>query len=673
MPKVFDNSDNSDFTFTSRKSFLMTSQEQNILKQLAPFTHSATLAAVARGNEWSKAQAIASKPARAKRMGISRIVMCCVLGASAFSAQALTIDEVIKDMSSKSEAMVIDPRFSWQYEPAITMYAPRGDAIPSWWTGNRPEWTYDVLTWFTALEAEGNGATNTRVQIKDLRFYILSEKNRTWKQHDFKAAPGTDLWKYPFAYDSGNPGVRNESSGGISMKPKYPNFHHGYGNPITIDPRDVRAVFVAMEFRLVVDDPNRPDDRNSARYVVDAGGDYWPGNGQGTWSLGYAPGMGNGRMMLATKDWRTATMLIPNTRNGATMEEMRNNPPPLPGGSTATTTTAGATTTTQASTTTAAATTTTKAATTTTAGSATTTTVGGVTTTTQASGGSGSLTYSAPTAKHSGKCIDVAARSTADGARISQWTCHNGDNQQWAMRDAGNGQVQVISRNSGKCLDNTGSTRNGTAVTQSTCTTGARHLWKQQTESNGYSKLVSAASNKCLNVRSYSAADGAVIEQNLCANSDSQRFVLPTAAAQSAPKALVAKHSGKCLDVAGWSTVNGLQMQQWSCNGGTNQQWQLRDTGNSRYQVVSQTNGKCLEVANGSTADGAAVQQAECVAGASRQQWTLQAESGGYNKLKSAASNKCMDVNAISSADGAKIQQWNCNVANGDNQRWMIK
>ncbi len=245
------------------------------------------------------------------------------------SGALVTIDQVISDMSTPSEAMVIDPRYEWQHKPVIQMYAPRGDAIPSWWTGNRPEWTYDTLTWFTALEAQGNAATNTRVQIANLRLYVLSEKNRTWSQVDVKDAPPTELWKYPFVWESSNGGTRNESSGGISVKPKYPYFHHGYGNPKTIVPQDVRATFVAMEFRLVVDDPSKPDDRASAKYVVDTGADYYPGNGQGGWGLGYAPAMGNSRMLLATKDWRTATLIVPNTRNGASMEEMRKNPPPL--------------------------------------------------------------------------------------------------------------------------------------------------------------------------------------------------------------------------------------------------------------------------------------------------------------------------------------------------------
>jgi hypothetical protein len=83
-----------------------------------------------------------------------------------------------------------------------------------------------------------------------------------------------------------------------------------------------------MDFRLVVNDPNQPDDRSLAKYVVDVGADYYPGNNQ-TWGVSYAPGVGSGRYLLATNNWRTATLLVPNTLLGATNDEMRMTPPPL--------------------------------------------------------------------------------------------------------------------------------------------------------------------------------------------------------------------------------------------------------------------------------------------------------------------------------------------------------
>lgn len=250
--------------------------------------------------------------------------------ANSAQAQTATIDSVISDMTQQSEALVIDPRYDWHYRSAVVQYAPSGTILPTWWAGSRPKWCYTALSWYTAYEAKGNAATNTRVQVRNLRMYVLLESTRKWKLIDTVAAPYTELWKYPFAYagDFKAASVRTETSGGYSVKPVYPKFHHGYGTKKAVIPWDVRAVYIAMDFRLVVNNPALPDDRYKARYVVNAGGDYYPGNGV-SWGVNYAPGIGGGRYLLATNNWRTANMLVPNKSMGATLTELRTNKPPM--------------------------------------------------------------------------------------------------------------------------------------------------------------------------------------------------------------------------------------------------------------------------------------------------------------------------------------------------------
>ncbi len=82
------------------------------------------------------------------------------------------------------------------------------------------------------------------------------------------------------------------------------------------------------------------------------------------------------------------------------------------------------------------------------------------------------------TAVHSGKCLDVSGRSTADGAQIIQWTCSGATNQQWRVTPASGGGYTLTAVHSGKCLDVAGgSTTNGTALVQNTCTTAASQRW----------------------------------------------------------------------------------------------------------------------------------------------------------------------------------------------------
>lgn len=251
------------------------------------------------------------------------------------AAQAQTVyphvEAAIKNTTTASEALVIDPRFDHHRQGTTIQYSPSSKSLPTWWEGNRPDWCYSALSWYTAYEAQGNTATNTRVQVRNLHLMFLSNSTRKWTVFDWTPAPHTELWTYPFVFAKGQPeaDVRAEPvGGGISIKPAYPMFHHGYGKGYTLpNPADIRAVYVSMQFRLVVDDPAKPDDRANARYVVNAGADYWPGKGE-TWGVKYAPGIGGSRYLLATPSWRSTSIIVPNRLLGATYDEMRKNPPP---------------------------------------------------------------------------------------------------------------------------------------------------------------------------------------------------------------------------------------------------------------------------------------------------------------------------------------------------------
>lgn len=50
-------------------------------------------------------------------------------------------------------------------------------------------------------------------------------------------------------------------------------------------------------------------------------------------------------------------------------------------------------------------------------------------------------------------CLDVQGNSTENGAPVQQANCHGQDNQLWRLVDMGNGQFQIVSKRSSKCLD----------------------------------------------------------------------------------------------------------------------------------------------------------------------------------------------------------------------------
>jgi hypothetical protein len=127
-------------------------------------------------------------------------------------------------------------------------------------------------------------------------------------------------------------------------------------------------------------------------------------------------------------------------------------------------------------------------------------------------------------ARHSGKCLDVSSASTADSARLLQWTCNAAANQRWTVQSLGNGYVRLVARHSGKCLDvNGASTADGATVLQYTCSGRTNQQW-QLRDASGYVQVVARHSGKCLDVTSASTADGAAVVQYTCGSGTNQQW-----------------------------------------------------------------------------------------------------------------------------------------------------
>jgi beta-xylosidase len=116
--------------------------------------------------------------------------------------------------------------------------------------------------------------------------------------------------------------------------------------------------------------------------------------------------------------------------------------------------------------------------------------------------------------RNSGKALDVYNLATNDGARITQWTRNNGNQQQWQFVDSGGGFYRIKSRISNKVLDvYNWSTANGAAVVQWTDGNGANQQWSLADSAGGYVRFINRNSGKALEVQNASTADGANIVQ----------------------------------------------------------------------------------------------------------------------------------------------------------------
>jgi len=132
------------------------------------------------------------------------------------------------------------------------------------------------------------------------------------------------------------------------------------------------------------------------------------------------------------------------------------------------------------------------------------------------------------TSAFSGKCVDIAAASTADSAQVQQYQCNGTGAQKFALTNMGQGWYRLINTNSGKAID------------------------------------IAAAST----------ADGAKVQQYADNGTSAQRFSIKPGS-DATTFVITNENSAKCLDVADWSTNDSGKIQQWTCTAAVNQAWRF--------------------------------------------------------------------------------------------------
>jgi hypothetical protein len=116
-----------------------------------------------------------------------------------------------------------------------------------------------------------------------------------------------------------------------------------------------------------------------------------------------------------------------------------------------------------------------------------------------------------------GKCVDVAAASSANGTAIQLYDCNGTNAQNWTV--GADGTLRAL----GKCMDVTAAgTANGTRIQLYDCNGTGAQVWQAQSTGT-----------------------------------------------------LRNPASGRCLDATGNSSANGTRLQIWDCFGGANQRWTL--------------------------------------------------------------------------------------------------
>jgi len=134
----------------------------------------------------------------------------------------------------------------------------------------------------------------------------------------------------------------------------------------------------------------------------------------------------------------------------------------------------------------------------------------------------------------------------------------------------------VVNRNSGKCLDlANGSSADGADVRQWTCNGTTAQQWRWEDLGDDTSRLVNVAGGKVLDVADCGTADGTDVRQWSWLDNACQRF-RPIATDEGGWVRIANANSGKVLDVADCGTADGTDVRQWSWLDNACQQWRLR-------------------------------------------------------------------------------------------------
>jgi hypothetical protein len=132
--------------------------------------------------------------------------------------------------------------------------------------------------------------------------------------------------------------------------------------------------------------------------------------------------------------------------------------------------------------------------------------------------------------KRSGKCMNIPGGSTADGARVTQFTCGGWMDHKWEAEPAGGPFYRIRNANSGKCLAVPGgTTERGVQLIQWPCGDWEDHRWRFQQYPDGRFQVINMKSGQCLAVRGGDVADGAAVIQWPCGGWDDHFWALEPA------------------------------------------------------------------------------------------------------------------------------------------------
>jgi hypothetical protein len=222
--------------------------------------------------------------------------------------------QIAADMTGTHEGIPhgVPVDYEWRTAPFIVM-------------GNNPDGATACNHWLNVYADTTNvHPANTRVQLRNCQVWWKRASTGVWTRGVLSSAPEVEA--YAEDYVSGGPFTadqRTETDGSISVKPATGQNVHGF-TPfprVPISATDMGGIVSVLDARLIMANTGGTDDRASARYLVEAGADYYPATtGPG---IENNPGVGGGKFKYVTNNWRSYCF------STLSAEELEANPPAI--------------------------------------------------------------------------------------------------------------------------------------------------------------------------------------------------------------------------------------------------------------------------------------------------------------------------------------------------------
>jgi hypothetical protein len=260
-----------------------------------------------------------------------------------------TADIVVSDMRLRNDFVLKGyENFTngWYVGPGVNAMGnhPAFDEQPEWSIFyNNPNYTGKVaraaLPWVVIFDGVNNAASNSAVEMRNMLAYVKSRATGKWALLGGPANVGGTYYGKP---NTGLPATdevvlaRTASSSTIKVPDNSGYFWHGWwgSGRLSINPDDIAAMFVTVQARLVVADPNRADDRARAQIGLQVGADYYLTTSS-IYPESYAPAIGINRTKTINSNWQAYNFTtfsdvgVQDKGGGISEADFRSNPPPL--------------------------------------------------------------------------------------------------------------------------------------------------------------------------------------------------------------------------------------------------------------------------------------------------------------------------------------------------------